>query len=60
MNIEEKLIKYSEEILEKMEDLSHWEGVLVLEMVRSAMDMTNMARALTTDLKEKYNGRTNQ
>lgn len=34
------------EIIDVLEDFSHWESVLVLEMVRSGLDMTNMDRAL--------------
>lgn len=52
MNLEEKLSKKAEEILDGMSELSHWEGVLVLEMVRSAMDMVNMNRALKLSREE--------
>ena len=45
MEIEEKLQPIAMNVTEKLEDLSHWESMLVLEMVKQSLNAIWLAES---------------
>ena len=46
MTLEEKLQPIAEKITEELAELSHWESILVLEMVKEVLQVSNLIRSL--------------
>jgi len=46
MTLEEKLHPITEKVFEQLEGLSHWESILVLEMVKEGLQVINLIESM--------------